>query len=145
MAAPALEARGGVSRRREGALQVAVRWWPVALIAIWVVIVIFPGLLAPQDPLAINTSNILAPPSAAHIFGTDHAGRDLWARCVWGVRYSLGISILIVVGAAAIGTIIGGIAGLFRGPLDSLLMRTTDVFLAFPYLILAIAIASAVG
>jgi peptide/nickel transport system permease protein len=144
MAAPALEVRA-FAARRGGMLRPALRWWPVGLIAIWLLIVVFPGVLAPQDPLAINTSNILAPPSAQHLFGTDHAGRDLWARCVWGVRYSLGISILIVVGAAAIGTVIGGVAGLFRGPIDTLLMRTTDVFLAFPYLILAIAIASAVG
>jgi peptide/nickel transport system permease protein len=144
MAAPALEVRG-FAVRRGGMLRPALRWWPVGLIAIWLLIVVFPSVLAPQDPLAINTSNILAPPSAQHLFGTDHAGRDLWARCVWGVRYSLGISILIVVGAAAIGTVIGGVAGLFRGPVDTLLMRTTDVFLAFPYLILAIAIASAVG
>jgi len=144
MAAPALETRR-VPVRRQGVVELAGRWWPVALMAIWLVIVVFPGLLAPQDPLAINTSNLLAPPSAEHLFGTDHAGRDLWARCVWGVRYSLGISVLIVVGAAAIGTVIGGVAGLFRGPIDTLLMRSTDVFLAFPYLILAIAIASSVG
>jgi peptide/nickel transport system permease protein len=144
MAAPALEVRVAKARG-ESPVQLAARWWPVALIAIWLLIVLLPGLLAPQDPLAINTLNILAPPSSEHIFGTDHAGRDLWARCVWGVRYSLGISILIVVSAAAIGTVIGGVAGLFRGPVDTLLMRTTDVFLAFPYLILAIAIASAVG
>jgi peptide/nickel transport system permease protein len=131
--------------RSVNVFEVVSRWWPVGLIAIWLVIVLFPGLVAPQDPLAINTTNTLAPPSGQHIFGTDQAGRDLWARCVWGVRYSLGISILIVLGAAAIGTIIGGVAGLFRGPIDTLLMRTTDVFLAFPYLILAIAIASAVG
>jgi peptide/nickel transport system permease protein len=132
-------------RRRESAAQLAARWWPVALIAIWLLIIIVPGIVAPQDPLALNLSTTLAPPSPQHFFGTDQAGRDLWARCVWGVRYSLGISILIVVGAAAIGTVIGGVAGLFRGPVDALLMRTTDVFLAFPYLILAIAIASAVG
>jgi peptide/nickel transport system permease protein len=144
MAAPAIEARR-LGVRRDDVVHLIARWWPAALVAFWLVIVVFPGVLAPQDPLAINTSNLLAPPSAAHIFGTDHAGRDLWARCVWGVRYSLGISILIVLGAAAIGTLIGGVAGLFRGPVDALLMRTTDVFLAFPYLILAIAIASAVG
>jgi peptide/nickel transport system permease protein len=144
MAAPAIEARR-VVMRSDSIVHGAARWWPVGLIAIWLLIVVVPVVLAPQDPLAINTSNILAPPSAEHLFGTDHAGRDLWARCVWGVRYSLGISILIVVGAAAIGTVIGGVAGLFRGPVDTLLMRTTDVFLAFPYLILAIAIASAVG
>lgn len=142
MAAPAIEVRP--ARRLELADTVR-RWWPAALVVIWLVIVLAPGLVAPQDPLALNTSNTLAPPSGQHLFGTDEAGRDLWARCVWGVRYSLGIAILIVVSAAAIGTLVGGVAGLFRGPVDTLLMRTTDVFLAFPYLILAIAIASAVG
>lgn len=111
----------------------------------WLVAVVAPGVIANQDPLALDLPNRLIPPSWHHLLGTDEAGRDLWARCVWGVRYSLGISILIVVGAATIGTIIGGLAGLLRGPIDALLMRTTDVFLAFPYLILAIAIASAVG
>ena len=133
------------AERRESPADLAARWWPVGLIAIWLVIVIAPVVVAPQDPLALNLSTTLVPPSPQHFFGTDQAGRDLWARCVWGVRYSLGISILIVVSAAAIGTVIGGVAGLFRGPVDALLMRTTDVFLAFPYLILAIAIASAVG
>ncbi len=142
MAAPAIEIR---RVRRIGIPDFARRWWLLALVALWLLIILLPGLVAPQDPLAIDTSNTLAPPSAQHFFGTDEVGRDLWARCIWGVRYSLGIAILIVVGAAVLGTLIGGIAGLFRGPLDSLLMRTTDVFLAFPYLILAIAIASAVG
>jgi peptide/nickel transport system permease protein len=111
----------------------------------WLVAIVAPGVIATQDPLALDLENRLVPPSLLHLLGTDEAGRDLWARCVWGVRYSLGVSIVIVIGAAVIGTIIGGLAGLFRGPIDSLLMRTTDVFLAFPYLILAIAIASAVG
>jgi peptide/nickel transport system permease protein len=142
MAAPALEVK---AVRRGDLAGVIRRWWPAGLVAVWLVIVLVPGLAASQDPLAINTLNTLAPPSAQHLFGTDQAGRDLWARCVWGVRYSLGIAILIVASAAAIGTLIGGIAGLVRGPIDTLLMRTTDVFLAFPYLILAIAIASAVG
>jgi peptide/nickel transport system permease protein len=117
----------------------------VLLVAIWALVIALPGLIAPQNPLALNLANTLAPPTGHNYFGTDEAGRDLWARCVWGVRYSLGVSVVIVVSAAVIGTLIGGLAGLLRGPIDSLLMRTTDVFLAFPYLILAIAIASAVG
>jgi peptide/nickel transport system permease protein len=108
-------------------------------------VIALPGLIAPRNPLALNLSNTLAPPTPQSLFGTDEAGRDLWSRCVWGVRYSLGISIVIVLSAAAIGTLVGGLAGLLRGWTDSVLMRTTDVFLAFPYLILAIAIASAVG
>jgi peptide/nickel transport system permease protein len=120
-------------------------WWPLALIAVWLAAVAAPGLIAKEDPIALNIYNALAPPSAQHWLGTDEAGRDLWARCIYGIRYSLGVSILIVIGAAVIGTIVGGFAGLMRGWVDFLLMRSTDVFLAFPYLILAIAIASAVG
>jgi peptide/nickel transport system permease protein len=147
MAAPALKLDGSrAAWRRSGTtLRFASRWWPALLVAAWLIVIVVPGVAAPQNPLTLNLSNTLAPPSVQHLFGTDEAGRDLWSRCVWGVRYSLGISVLIVVGAAVIGTIIGGLAGLVRGPIDSVLMRTTDVFLAFPYLILAIAIASAVG
>jgi peptide/nickel transport system permease protein len=145
MIARTLDGAREAAPRRVSIGAVTARWWPLGLIAVWLLIVVLPGLVAPQDPLALNLTTTLAPPSGQHLFGTDEAGRDLWARCVWGVRYSLGISILIVFSAAAIGTFIGGVAGLFRGPIDTLLMRTTDVFLAFPYLILAIAIASAVG
>ncbi len=126
-------------------LRLVRAWWPVALIVVWLAAVAAPGLIANQDPIELNIYNALAPPSAQHWLGTDEAGRDLWARCIYGIRYSLGVSILIVIGAAVIGTIIGGFAGLMRGWVDFLLMRSTDVFLAFPYLILAIAIASAVG
>jgi peptide/nickel transport system permease protein len=147
MSTPAVDSLSASSRPRLAAANFrrALQWWPVVLLIAWLIVIILPGIVAPQDPLALNLGITLVPPSSQHFFGTDEAGRDLWARCVWGVRYSLGISILIVFGAATIGTIIGGIAGLVRGPIDSLLMRTTDVFLAFPYLILAIAIASAVG
>lgn len=147
MAAPALPQDRSRTARRSSVriLTLVSRYWPALLVFAWLVVIVVPGVVAPQDPLALNLSNTLAPPSAQHLFGTDEAGRDLWARCVWGVRYSLGISVLIVAGAAVIGTIVGGLAGLLRGPIDALLMRTTDVFLAFPYLILAIAIASAVG
>ena len=93
-------------------------WWPLALIAIWLTAVAAPGLIANQDPIALNLYDALSPPSAQHLLGTDEAGRDLWARCIWGIRYSLGVSILIVLGAAAIGTIIGGFAGLMRGWID---------------------------
>src|SRR5438094_8524901 len=88
---------------------------------------------------------MLKAPSGAHWFGTDEAGRDVFARCIWGLRYSLGAAVLTTFGAAAFGIIIGGIAGLIGGWVDAAIMRVTDVFLAFPYLILAIAIAAAAG
>ena len=146
MAAPAVgRDASGAQSRSMSVIRTAVRWWPVGLIALWILVIALPGLIAPKNPLALNLSNTLAPPTPQSVFGTDEAGRDLWSRCVWGVRYSLGISVVIVLSAAAIGTLVGGLAGLLRGWIDSVLMRTTDVFLAFPYLILAIAIASAVG
>jgi peptide/nickel transport system permease protein len=147
MAAPAIQRHDAVREARTAGdvLRLLGRWWPALIALPWLVAVVAPGLIANQDPLALNLPHRLTPPTWQNLLGTDEAGRDLFARCVWGVRYSLGISILIVVGAAGIGTIVGGLAGLVRGPVDTLLMRTTDVFLAFPYLILAIAIASAVG
>ena len=121
------------------------RYWPLALVALWGLIMAFPSLFAPDDPLALNLNQTLQGPSWHHLFGTDEAGRDLFSRCIWGVRYSLGAGLIIVGIAAVIGIVIGGIAGMTRSVWDSLLMRTTDVFVAFPYLILAIAISAAVG
>jgi peptide/nickel transport system permease protein len=129
-------------RRRVAAI---ARWWPVVLVAIWAVLIIFPQVLARQSPYALNPAQALLPPSAAHWFGTDEAGRDVFARCVYGIRYSVGISVAVVVIAAAIGSVLGGLAGLGNRLADNLVMRTTDVFLAFPYMILAIAIAAAEG
>jgi peptide/nickel transport system permease protein len=137
-------------RRAPSAYQVDVgqmvrAWWPLLLVVIWLLLVMFPQLVARQDPLALNLLSPLASPSTAHWFGTDETGRDIFSRCIWAVRYSLGASIAIVLGAAILGTALGGIAGLLRGPMDTAVMRVTDVFLAFPYLILAIAFAAAVG
>jgi len=121
------------------------RFWPAALVAIWLVLIIFPQVLARKSPYALNPLAALVPPSGQHWFGTDAAGRDVFARCVYGIRYSVGISVAIVLCAAVIGSVVGALAGLGNRILDNLVMRTTDVFLAFPYLILAIAIAAAEG
>lgn len=120
-------------------------WWPLALAGVWVFLVVFPGVVAGQSPYHLDALAMLRPPSAAHWFGTDEAGRDVFARCIWGLRYSLGAGVVTSFGAATVGTIIGGVAGLVGGWIDAIIMRLTDVFLAFPYLILAIAIAAAAG
>jgi peptide/nickel transport system permease protein len=124
---------------------IVARWWPTVLVAVWALLIIAPQILGRQSPYALNPARALAAPSAAHWFGTDEAGRDVFARCVYGIRYSVGISIAIVVIAAIIGSALGGLAGLGNRLADNLVMRTTDVFLAFPYMILAIAIAAAEG
>ena len=125
--------------------QFAAKWWLALIILPWLVVIIAPHLIASQNPLTINALNAFAPPSAKHWFGTDEAGRDIFARCIYGARISIAISLAVVFCAAAIGLVLGGLAGLGNKFMDSLVMRTTDVFLAFPYLILAIAISAAVG
>jgi len=92
-----------------------------------------------------NTANRFLPPSREHPFGTDYLGRDVLARVLYGGRSSLAIGFLVVAIAVGIGTPLGALAGYFGGWLDEIIMRTTDMFLAFPPLLLAIAIAAALG
>ncbi|HRE29305.1 MAG TPA: ABC transporter permease subunit, partial [Anaerolineales bacterium] len=92
-----------------------------------------------------NPPEKLLAPSAEHPFGTDQLGRDLYARVLFGGRTALTLGLLVVAVAVAVGVPLGAIAGYFGGWVDEVLMRLTDVFLAFPPLLLAIFIASALG
>jgi len=92
-----------------------------------------------------NLPEKFQPPSRAHPLGTDYLGRDVWARILFGGRSSLSIGFLVVFVASVVGIPLGAIAGYFGGRIDNILMRVTDVFLAFPSLLLAIAIAAALG
>lgn len=103
-----------------------------------------PSLTA-ADPLAIDLDQVLAAPSRAHPFGCDALGRDLLARALWGARISLGIAAVVVSVSVIIGSLIGGASALAGGPIDELLMRTVDVVLAFPGILLAIALAAILG
>jgi peptide/nickel transport system permease protein len=105
----------------------------------------FAPLIAPHDPLEVDIVNKLQPPSPEHIFGTDEVGRDIFSRIIYGTRISLKIGLLVVVLSFPIGTILGAIAGYFGGLVDSIIMRTTDIFLSFPGIILAMSIAAALG
>jgi peptide/nickel transport system permease protein len=87
----------------------------------------------------------LQPPSAAHWFGTDDQGRDIFARIVHGTRITLMVVVLVAVLAAPIGLLVGTVAGYIGGRTDAVLMRITDIFLAFPRLILALAFVAALG
>lgn len=138
-------ARPAMLGRIERGAQRLWRALPFALVAFWILMIAWPQLFTDASPYALHPLTPLAAPSSSHWFGTDEAGRDIFARCVYGVRDSVGVSIAVVFVAAAVGLIVGGLAGLGSRFLDNLLMRTTDVFLSFPYMILAIAIAAAVG
>jgi len=103
------------------------------------------GTKVTEERWAINFSQSLLPPSPKHLFGTDDYGRDLFSMVIYGSRTSFRICVIVVSISTLIGIILGGIAGYFGGILDEILMRITDVFLAIPYLILAMAIAAALG
>lgn len=113
-----------------------------------VVAAIAVALTAPYLPLHNPDLQILAerlqPPSASHWFGTDTLGRDIFARLIFGARPTLAIVALVLVSAVPLGVVAGGAAGLYPG-LDKVIMRVCDVFMAFPRLILAIAVAATLG
>jgi peptide/nickel transport system permease protein len=115
----------------------------LAIIGLLVCVAVLAPLLAPYDPLRTDIANRLAPPSRAHPFGTDQLGRDVFSRILYGARISLRIAILTALISTAIGFPVGILSGYFRGRVDDLLMRVTDMFMAFPRLILAMAIAAA--
>lgn len=101
--------------------------------------------LVPRDPLAVDLDLALQPPSSRFWLGTDEMGRDLLSRCVAGIRLSVRGALVVNTMAVLVGLLIGGAAGYAGGRLDSILMRVTDMFLAFPALVLALAIAAALG
>ncbi|MFC2030084.1 ABC transporter permease [Chloroflexota bacterium] len=129
---------------REAATQ--LRRQPLALvgmviIAIVVIVAIFAPWLAPYDPVEMDLGNLFAPPSLEHPLGTDYVGRDLLSRVMHGVRISL-LMVAFVLGISVpFGLAVGALAGYTGGWFDNLLMRTTDIFMAFPALVLAFAIA----
>jgi peptide/nickel transport system permease protein len=115
------------------------------IILLLVLMAITAPLIATADPVAQNLAARLQPPSAAHWMGTDELGRDIWSRVVYGTRITLEIVVLVAVIAAPIGLLVGAVAGYFGGWLDRALMGVTDVFLALPKLILALAFTAALG
>ena len=142
------------SSRRQAAWGRRYRIWlalranPLAMIGLFIILAcvilsVLAPLLAPYDPAAQNLELRLARPSIGHLFGTDELGRDILSRILYGGRVTLGMVVTVVVLVAPIGLAVGCIAGYFGGWVDTLLMRVTDVFLAFPRLILALAFVAA--
>jgi peptide/nickel transport system permease protein len=117
----------------------------LALIAVLAACALLAPVLAPYDPLAQDLAVRLKPPSPEHWLGTDSLGRDIASRILYGARISLVIGVVVVASAGVFGTFVGLVAGYAGGLVDEALMRLTEVFLAFPALILAMAIAGALG
>ena len=101
--------------------------------------------LAPYDPSQTDWSQIRKPASGPHLLGTDDLGRDVLARVIWGTRISIQAGVLSIILALCVGVPAGLVAGYYRGTVDQLLMRLTDAWLAFPFLILAIGLVTILG
>ena len=102
-------------------------------------------LLCPYDPYAQDLSKSLQPPSAEHWLGTDRYGRDLLSRVIIGSQTSIYSTLILVAFMTVVGTVLGILAGLYGGILDTIIMRISDIFLAFPGLVFALAVAGALG
>jgi peptide/nickel transport system permease protein len=115
------------------------------VVLLWIVVSTAAPLIAPYGPLTQKVVDRLQAPSPAHLFGTDALGRDLFSRVLYGGRISLPVGFLVVIVALALGGSIGAVAGFGPGWLDGVLMRFTDMVMAFPIIILAMTIAAALG
>jgi peptide/nickel transport system permease protein len=118
--------------------------WGAATFVILALVAAAP-LVAPYDPNRLNMGQTLKPPSATYLFGTDEVGRDLLSRVLFGGRESIVAALVVITAAVVLGILVGATSGWFGGRVDEVLMRITDLFFAFPPLILAMAIAAALG
>lgn len=116
-----------------------------SLVVLVVLIALLAPMIAPYDPLATDYDSILASPNAEHLFGCDNLGRDIFSRVIYGAQISVTMAISAAFVTMAIGTVIGMLAGFFGGWLDSVLMRISDTFMAFPEIVLGVAIVGVLG
>ncbi|MCC8163063.1 MAG: ABC transporter permease [Lachnospiraceae bacterium] len=127
-----------------------IRKNPLAVvgIVIWIFFIlcaVFAPVLAPYDPVAQDLSVRYQAPSAAHLFGTDSFGRDVLSRVIYGARISIPSGLLVVLLACVFGSLYGAIAGYFGKVVDEILMRFADMIMSFPAILLAMALAAALG
>jgi peptide/nickel transport system permease protein len=115
------------------------------LTVILVVMALAAPLLAPFDPSVQDTARRLEPPSHQHLLGLDDLGRDVLSRIIFGARVSLRVGFSVVILASLIGVTLGSMAGYFGGLIDTIIMRVTDILLAFPGILLAIALVAVLG
>jgi peptide/nickel transport system permease protein len=117
----------------------------LSIIVAWVIIALAAPIITQYGPLEQDITHRLNPPSSVHYFGTDELGRDVYSRVVHGARISIPIGLLVIGFAFIVGSVLGAIAGYFGGIVDLLIMRVADITLAFPTIVLALAIAAVLG
>jgi peptide/nickel transport system permease protein len=117
----------------------------VAILCGFLVLSLFPGHIAPYDPLAMDYTALKLPPSLSHPFGTDNLGRDVLSRVIWATRIDMQIAIFCTIFPLVFGTVVGAIVGYYGGLLDTIFGRVVDITIILPFLVLVIAIVAALG
>ncbi|HEY6441633.1 MAG TPA: ABC transporter permease [Acetobacteraceae bacterium] len=136
---------GSGARRRRWLRRYGLASLGAVVIALWAIAAILAPWIAPYPPDVVNVAGRLLPPSDLHLLGTDVLGRDVFTRVLYGARTSLAVGFIVVLLGGLFGTLLGAIAAYIRGWAEELLMRATDLVFCFPPIILAMAIAAALG
>ena len=142
--------RESESRSRSQQALYHLRRNPLVLIGIviailWVALAIIAPAIAPVDPLKQDLPNRLQAPNAQFLMGSDELGRDIFSRVLWGSRITIPASLAVIFMGSILGVVIGAVAGYAGGLIDEWLMRLTELFMAFPFIILAMAVTAALG
>lgn len=117
----------------------------LVVVAFWVAVALLAPQIAPYQPLQQNVSVRLQPPGGDYLWGTDELGRDIFSRVLYGGSITIPAGIIVILIGSTIGTVIGAVAGFVGGVADETLMRITELFMAFPTIILAMAVTAALG
>jgi peptide/nickel transport system permease protein len=150
---PATPNRARSVHRSQSPVRIAMRrfrrhrlaWVGLLFLAVLVLVAIFAPSISPSDPNAVTLSKLRTAPSAEHWLGTDSAGRDVLSRLIYGSRVSLTVGVAAAVSAAGVGTLLGLLAGVLGGWVDTTIMRLVDVFLSFPSLIVILLLVAVLG
>lgn len=130
---------------RQGVPRRVLLWAALVVLAVVALMALFPQLIATHDPLRTDVRAALEAPSAAHLFGTDQSGRDVFSRVVHGAGRSVGIGLLATGLALVIGLVVGALSGIAPRAVDTTVMRITDVLLAFPEFLVALVVVAVLG
>lgn len=145
LGAPAVDSRAGLWRAWHRAARRPPAVVGALVVLLFTVMAVGAPWIATRDPLHTDWSHIRKAPSTAHPFGTDDLGRDVLSRVIWGARISMQAGVFSVLLAMVAGVPTGLIAGYYRGAFDQVIMRLTDAWLSFPFLILAIGLVTILG
>lgn len=117
----------------------------LVIVILWIIIAVIAPAISPFHPLQQFLVDRLQPPNATYIMGTDELGRDIFSRVLWGAQITIPAGLAVIIIGSLLGTLIGAVAGYMGGIADELLMRFTELFMAFPTIILALAVTAALG